>query len=104
MKINGLNINTEAIGEGIYRMICDAGQEAVVAFGMIPREFADLLERQLREKVLAEAAKQLDCEPTDPMFLRFVDQGKLNATVREIMHAVVVAIFGAAQNAGKMCV
>ena len=50
MKIAHLNINTAAIGAGIYALICDANQEAIVAFGMIPKPFIDLLEKSLREK------------------------------------------------------
>ena len=109
MNINGLKVNTDAIGEGIYRIICQQGQEAIVAFGMIPVEFIEVLEKQLREKIIALAAKQHEATPPDfesvlnQHHLK-VDEKLIKETMAPIVHEVSIAIFRAASNAGKMMV
>lgn len=120
MKVNGLNVNTEAIGEGLYRIICEKGEEAIVAFGMIPKWIMDLLEKQLREKIIRVVCEQMRFSNTETEHLLELDRlgmlmGKdvaatgfseelLQDTMRPIIHEVSVAIYKAASNAGKMCV
>lgn len=102
MTLPGLKIDTANIGRGIYDMIVDAGQEHIVSFGMIPVQFIDLCEKQLREKIVAIAAAKVECTPEE--FQPFVDQEKLNALVNPIMHEVSVAIYRTASERGAMVV
>lgn len=102
LHVNGLAIDAQAIGIGLYDIICETGQEAIVAFGMIPKEIMDLAERLIREKVVAIWAKQLDCTVDEAS--PYIDEAKLKATVRPIVHAVSLGIYTAASNAGKMIV
>lgn len=101
--INGLTVNVEAIGSGIYKIICERGEESVVAFGMIPKWSMDILNKLLREKVLSEARKQANItEMTDEELAPYIDQKKLTETVNAIEHEVCIAIYQAASKAGKM--
>lgn len=100
MKINGLNVDADAIGAGMYAMICKRGDEHVVAFGMIPKWSIDLLRPALRDKVVAEAAKRIGCtvEEVQP----YLDEPAISETMREIEHGVVLGIYAAASKAGRM--
>ncbi len=100
MKINGLNVDTETIGAGVYQIICDRGEEAIVAFGMIPKWAIDITEREVREKIIAEAAKQHQCSVED--FQPHVSEQMLRDTVNPIMREIGSAIYSAASKAGKM--
>ena len=102
MNINGLKVNTQAIGEGLYRIICQQGQEAIVAMGMIPLEFIEGLERQLRVKILDIAAQQNECKVSE--LQPFVSEKLIKETMAPIVHEVTIAIFRAAKNAGKLMV
>lgn len=102
MHVNGLKVNASQIGAGIYRMIEEAGEAHIVAFGMIPQRFMNILEDQLRKKLITEKAKQAGC--TAEELIPFLDEGKIRATVNEITRAVSVAIIQEAANKGKMLV
>lgn len=102
MKIGGLDINTQAIGRGIYDMICDKGEEAIVAFGMIPKWASDVCEKELRAKIYREAAKQVGC--TEQEMALLADEDMVARLVKPIMHQICVDIYGAASEAGKMIV
>ena len=65
MNTNGLIVDVQPIADGIYEMICDAGQEAIVAFGMIPVEFVRLLETQLRTKIIEIEAQRMQVSVAD---------------------------------------
>ena len=54
MKLNGLNVDARAIGAGLYQIICDKGEESIVAFGMIPKWIMDLAEKLIREKIFTQ--------------------------------------------------
>src|SRR5262245_39757488 len=86
----GLKVDAPAIGQGIYEMICDAGQDDIVAVGMIPKPFMDLLESKLREKVVRLAAEQRQMTPEE--FGPFVDKAKLEEIVRSVSHRVAIEI------------
>lgn len=102
MKINGLNVNTQAIADGLYDIICEKGEDGIVAFGMIPRWILDLTEKLVREKVIAESARQLGV--TVEELKPFVDEELLTETVNPIMHEICLGIYGAAARAGKLLV
>ena len=99
-RINGLTVNSQAIGEGVYRIICDKGDQAVVAFGMIPKWAIDMVEKHLRDKIIEEAAKQRECTVAE--FAPFVCEKLVRETVNPILREISCAILGAAANAGKM--
>ena len=56
--INNLRVDVEPLAEGLYQLICQAGDDAIVAHGMIPYGMVELLRKLLREKILAIAAQQ----------------------------------------------
>lgn len=104
MKTSGLNVNAKAIGAGIYAMICAKGEEAIVAFGMIPSWAMDLLRKELREKVVSVAAEKVGCTAEELELMGVIDEKAVGKIVAEIEHAVAVEIYGAAAAAGRMVV
>ena len=102
MKINGLNVDSQAIADGLYAIICEQGEEAIVAFGMIPKWIMDLAEQSIREKVVAENARLLNL--TVEALRPYVDDRLLSETVRPILHEISLGIYAAAAKAGKLLV
>jgi hypothetical protein len=102
MKINGLKVDTAAIGNGLYQIICETGREAIVAFGMIPADLMATTEKMLREKIIALSAKQIGC--TVEEYKPFIDEQKVKETINPILHEISLAIYNAASKAGKMIV
>ena len=100
MKINNLNVDAEKIGAGLYDIICEKGEEAIVAFGMIPKWIIDLAERLIREKIIAIAAEQQQTTPAE--LAPYVDEQSIKETVRAISHEVVLAIFATASKRGAL--
>ena len=60
MKINGLIVDTQTIADCLYTIISERREEAIVAFGMIPKWILDLTEKLVREKVIVENARLLN--------------------------------------------
>jgi hypothetical protein len=120
MKINGLKVDTQAIADGLYAIITEKGEEAIVAFGMIPKWIMDLLEVQLREKIIRIVCEQMRFNEAETKHLVELDklgmlvnsgtisagfsEEKLKETMQPIIHEVSVGIYGAAARAGKMIV
>ena len=102
MKVNGMNVDARAIGEGLYEIICDKGDEAIVAFGMIPKWIMDMFERQLREKVYRIAAGQIGCDADDPTLRQFVSKEKMEEICQPIIQEVISEIYRAASRKGMM--
>jgi hypothetical protein len=102
MKTNGLSVDTQAIADGLYDLICEREEEAIVAFGMIPKWILDLTETSIREKIISEAARQLGI--TAEELKPFVDDQLLTQTVNPILHEISVGIYAAAKRAGKLLV
>lgn len=103
MKIHGINVNVTAIAEGVYEMF-DENMVAATAFGMLPAERMDMVERFLGEKVedLAkdECIRRFGYCPT-------ADVAKADLKrdfVRDAMHQICVAIYHEAAAQGKMVV
>ena len=99
---HGLTIDAQAIGDGIYAMICEKGEDAIVAFGMIPKWAIDLVRPALRDKVIAEAAKMIQATPDD--LKPYVDEEKVNKIVSDIESDICTAIYTSAANKGRMIV
>jgi hypothetical protein len=106
MQISGLNVDTKKIGRGMYEIICQMEQEAIVAFGMIPIEINDILEKMLREKMLDIAASQrkMSREEFDELVsvIGGLDERMIKRTIDEVIREIIVEIFRAASEAGKM--
>lgn len=102
MKINGLMVDTQDIADGLYQIICERDEAAIVAFGMIPKWIMDLTETLVREKVIAENAKRLNL--TVDELKPFVDEKLLSETVNPILHEISLGIYAAAAKAGKLLV
>ena len=102
MKINGLSVDTQAIADGLYAIICEKGEDAIVAFGMIPKWIMDLTEKLVREKVIAETARQLNLTVAE--LQPQVDNKLLAETVNLILHEISLGIYAAAAKAGKLLV
>lgn len=109
MKINGLNVDTAKIGAGLCEIICEKGEDHIVAFGMIPKWVMDLAESAVREKIIAVACEQLSAPtplfPVTPEDLKpYLDERLITDTVRPIMREIATQIYNAASQAGKMVV
>ena len=102
MKIAGLNVNAQAIADGLYEIICEREEEAIVAFGMIPKWIMDLTEKLVRERVLTENARLLNL--TVEELKPYVDEKLLAETVKPIIHEISLGIYAAAARAGKLLV
>jgi hypothetical protein len=104
MKTNGLNVDTKAIACGLYKIICERDQAAIVAFGMLPADIMESTDKMLCEKIIAIAAKQNGISPEVLELTGLVDQTKVKKIAQEIMHEISVEIYRCASKAGKMCV
>jgi len=102
MKINGLTVDTQAIADGLYAIICEKDEEAIVAFGMIPKWIMDLTEKLVRERVIAETARKLNLTAAE--LQPYVDDKVLSETVAPILHEISLGIYAAAAKAGKLLV
>lgn len=102
MRINGLNVDTRKIAEGLYAIIEEKGEAGIVAFGMIPKWIVDLLEKLVREKIISESARQVGVSAGQ--LTPHVDQDKVKKMVSEISHAVCTDIYAVASERGKMLV
>jgi hypothetical protein len=102
MKIKGLTVDSQAIADGLYAIICENGEEAIVAFGMIPKWIMDLTEKLVREKVITENAKRLNLSVEE--LTPYVDEKLLAETVNPIIHEISLGIYTAAARAGKLLV
>lgn len=47
-----ITIDADTLGSGVYDLLDSAGEAAPVSFGMLPALFMELVERQIRERVL----------------------------------------------------
>jgi hypothetical protein len=99
-KINGLYVQPQMIANGLYEIICKAGEDHIVAFGMIPAWVMEMTEKNLRDKVIKEAAKQVCC--TSGEIEPILDEKLIQDTIRPIMHAISLGIYEAASKAGML--
>jgi len=99
-KVNGLYVQPQMIADGLYEIICKAGEDHIVAFGMIPLWIMENTQKLLREKVIKEAAKQMDCTPEE--VAPVLDEKLIQDTIRPIMHAISLGIYEAASRAGAL--
>lgn len=93
MNVNGLKIDEQAIADGLYAIICEKGEEAIVACGMIPLWIMELSEKLLREKVVSIAGAQVKLTPKE-----------LDSTVQPIVSAIAIGIYRSASRESKMIV
>ena len=91
-EIEGLKVDAEKIGQGLYAMICERGEESIVAFGMIPLWVIEILEKELKGKLI-ELANVQGAE---------LDEKALKGMMEGIVRNVSIEIYKAASVAGKM--
>lgn len=102
MKINGLTVDTAKIGQGLYEIICEKEEDHIVAFGMIPKWVMDMTEKEVRQKIMLEAAKQVGCNVEE--IIPYLDSATIEGMVRPIMRQIGTEIYTAAAKAGRMVV
>lgn len=114
MKINGLNVDAQAIADGLYEIICAKGEDHIVAFGMIPKWIMDTMETMLREKIIRITCQQMQFNEAETGHLLELDklgmltgetgfsENLIKETMRPIVHEVSVGIYRAADKAGRM--
>lgn len=100
MKINGLDIDVPKIANGLYDMVCEAGESHIVAFGMVPFWVYQITERQLKELIIRRAATQDNT--TVEAITPFISNELVQNTVQPIMHKIIVGIFQVAKERNKM--
>jgi len=104
MKLHSLNVDIQKIAEGLYDLIEQKDETAIVAFGMIPKWAVDALEKGLHEKIVSDAATHVGLSGEELSRTSLVDTTKVEVIVRDISHAVCIAIYAVAKARGKMCV
>lgn len=94
---HGFTIDVQRIANGIWDMMPEDDKLPMVV-GMIPKQWADMTERMLREKLTEEYAKQYDCTPAmAAAFLKmdkavFNDNQSWKQFMAEIMHQFCLAM------------
>lgn len=102
MRIENMQVDADKIAEGIYEIILERGQEAIVAFGMLPADLMRMVEQNARRKVIEVTAAFYELPPE--LFEPMVDESKLKPIVQKIVHEVSVAIYRQAKKHGMMIV
>jgi len=96
--IHGCNVTK--IGQGIYDLMPEAGK-VVVAFGMLPKEFMDSAEDNVRRRLGEVSAEKLGFRTDQgPEF----EDAIYPHVIREVLKGISSAIYGAASAAGRMVV
>lgn len=103
MKIQGIEVDTNAIAKGIYEMF-DTNEQAAVAFGMLPAEKMRVLENELDRKIEDDAKNQVENVYGFRPENNVAKQDLKADFVRESMHQISVDIFRYAGSIGKMIV
>lgn len=102
--IEGLNVDTQKIGEGLYKIICARGEEALVAFGMLPKDLINMLEAQTLDRVVKITADGLGVTDQEARLLELRQNDRVIETVREIVKDVCPQIYAAAARKRMMLV
>lgn len=102
VKLNrsGIKVDAAKIGAGLYDLVCQKGDDAIVAFGMIPKWIVDILDRQLEEKIIELFAAENQIEPA--LAKEIICPDSLKDMVRSISKECTLAMFDAASKAGKL--
>lgn len=102
MKQDGYDIDTKAIADGLYQIITEQGDEAIVAFGMLPAPIMRMAEDMIRSKVIEIAAQQqgVTIEEIKP----HIDKQVVDRLVSKAMKEISVGILNAASRAKKLLV
>lgn len=105
MRISGLQVDAQKIAAGIYDMIVDRGEQHLVRFGMLPAPMMELLEKQLREKVISVAAERhgVTKQELELMGIEF-DEKKIQEITRPIIREITLGIYAECQKKDGMIV
>lgn len=103
MNIKGIQADTGALAAGLYDLICEQGQDHIVAFGMIPKAIVDLLEKNLREKVIG-IVETKEMATIEEISRFFNVKAEVDSIVKAIIRQVCVDILSVAKQRGQMIV
>jgi len=102
IKVGNMTVDAGKIGAGLYGLIQDKGEEAIVAFGMIPSWVVESLEQQLRRLIVERQAHHLQMATED--LQPYVDEASIAEFIRPIVHECIIGIYDAAKAAGLLAV
>ncbi len=102
MKIEGLNVDVEALGKGIYELF-DETEQSMIAMGMLPGVKMESLEKMLGQK-FEESAKDQAKKFGFNTDYDVADQEKKKSFVRKATHEISVQIYKHADSIGRMIV
>ena len=110
-RICNITADTCRVAEGIYGMMNEDDQ-ALVAFGMLPKPITDILERQLKDKFDESFKEHSEYDPEGfDAFVTSLGLGRCEEAcdsrkdfVRTVSKEVCKDIYGTALRAGKMVV
>jgi hypothetical protein len=88
MKISGFDIDTDAIGAGLYRLICERGDSGLVESGEIPGYALKDIKELLAVKIVGESFA-LEVNP-------FINHDEVNRVADEIAKEIAKGIYKAA--------
>lgn len=90
LEAKGIKVDVEKLGQGIYDMIIETGNAAVLSYGMFPADIMESLERNVDEKIISLAAEKL-CLSADEA-RPYLNKEKLKEYTKPIIHAVTVKV------------
>lgn len=99
--MNGLNINYEALGKGMYDLF-DEDEQALVAFGMIPKAKMDITMEQFKDKCARLQLAQWDVPEDDTASFDLLRNHIKKDVLVAFEHDLCIAIYRAANDAGRM--
>lgn len=105
----GLKADVVAISKGVYALICETGEDHIVAFGMIPKRFCDMWEASIREIIIRTESARLGCNPVElnspETHWRWkLDEDKVGRIIGEASQLIAAGILSEARAAGKLMV
>lgn len=99
--INGLNIDYTALGKGMYDLF-DEYEQAIVAFGMIPKDKMDIMMEQFKDKCARLQLAQWRVPEDDTESFKYIRDHIKKSVLETFEREMCIAIYQAASNAGKM--
>ncbi len=105
MKIKNIDVDVPQIAEGLFAILLESDDQeylAALAFGMLPAPIFNAFEVKLREKLISENARQMQC-PVEEI-IGHVDKKKLEEYVQAIKVEVAKAFYTVAKKEGILIV
>ncbi len=96
-----MNIDYESLADGIYNLMPNEDQ-AIVAFGMIPLTWMDLVTNQFKDKATKIGCKQWDIDPEDTETFAVLRDALREDLISDFQKNITVALFESAARQGRM--